>query len=54
MFLPFADSTLQKGKSGMSGSQFQKTKEDVAAIMREKQKKGALHTPCAAFKDIED
>ncbi|KAJ5081465.1 hypothetical protein NUU61_009729 [Penicillium alfredii] len=29
----------QKGKNTMSGSQFQKSKEDAAAIMREKQKK---------------
>ncbi|KAJ5907927.1 hypothetical protein N7495_000609 [Penicillium taxi] len=29
----------QKGKTAMSGSQFAKSKEDAAAIMREKQKK---------------
>ena len=30
----------QKGKNTLSGSQFAKAKEDAAAIMREKQKKG--------------
>lgn len=29
----------------MSGTQFQKAKEDAAAIMREKQRKGMYHLP---------
>lgn len=33
-------SILQKHKNTMSGSEFQRNKEDVAAIMREKQRKG--------------
>ncbi|CAI7639593.1 unnamed protein product [Penicillium manginii] len=37
-----------KGKNTMSGSEFQKTKEDAATIMREKQKKGeSSHRPRA-------
>ena len=32
----------------MSGTQFQKAKEDAAAIMREKQKKG-MYIPTALF-----
>ncbi|KAJ5320434.1 hypothetical protein N7508_000717 [Penicillium antarcticum] len=33
----------RKGKNTQSGSQYQKSKEDAAAIMREKQKKGVYY-----------
>ncbi|KAJ5610215.1 hypothetical protein N7510_006934 [Penicillium lagena] len=34
-----------KGKNNLSGSQFAKAKEDAAAIMREKQRKGESGLP---------
>jgi hypothetical protein len=32
--------TEQKGKNTQTGAQYQKSKEDAASIMREKQRKG--------------
>lgn len=49
MEIPRANTGEQKSKNTMSGSEFQKAKEDAATIMREKQRKGTFLIPLQIY-----